>query len=481
MSYQPLRRKVLPESFKIVDLLIMVFSFALATSVVYYRFDITSFQEFLSMRIKVRNFALFIGFVILWHIIFSLFGLYHSKRLSTRRSEAIDVTKATFVATAVIFIAALVLNLIMVTLTFIAIFWVGSGGLTILCRLALRYVLNKVRLRGRNLRHMLLVGTNPRAIEFARKIKTMPELGYRIIGFVDDEYAGNGEFQKAGYKVVSDFKNLPDLIRNNVVDEVVISLPMKSLYDQSARIVSLCKEQGIIVRFLSDVFNLNLGQSQVDQFEDDSVVTVTGGAVEGLPLLVKRVMDLCLSAILLIILAPFFLVVGVIIKLTSPGPVFFVQERVGLNKRRFRLFKFRTMVPGAEKKLAELEHLNEVSGPVFKIRNDPRITRIGKFLRKTSIDELPQLFNVLKGDMSLVGPRPLPVRDYEGFDEDWHRRRFSVRPGITCLWQINGRSNTSFDDWMKLDMEYIDSWSFGLDFKILFKTVSAILKATGAS
>ena len=170
-----------------------------------------------------------------------------------------------------------------------------------------------------------------------------------------------------------------------------------------------------------------------------------------------------------------------LIKLTSPGPVLFVQERVGLGKRSFRLYKFRTMMQGAEKKLAELEHLNEMSGPVFKIKNDPRITKIGHFLRKTSIDELPQLINVLKGDMSLVGPRPLPVRDYNGFEQDWQRRRFSVRPGITCLWQVNGRSNVSFDKWMKLDMEYIDNWSLLLDFKILILTIPAVFRGSGAA
>ncbi len=153
------------------------------------------------------------------------------------------------------------------------------------------------------------------------------------------------------------------------------------------------------------------------------------------------------------------------IRAGSPGPAFFRQERLGLNKRRIRVYKFRTMVKDADKKQTELEALNEAEGPVFKIKNDPRITPLGKFLRKASIDELPQLLNVLKGDMSLVGPRPLPVRDFEGFDEDWHRRRFSVRPGLTCLWQVNGRSNTSFDKWMKLDMAYIDNWSIWLDLK----------------
>ena len=176
-----------------------------------------------------------------------------------------------------------------------------------------------------------------------------------------------------------------------------------------------------------------------------------------------------------------FVVVAVLIQLYSPGPVFFRQERMGLNKRRFLIFKFRTMVPNAEKMMAQLEGHNEVSGPVFKIKKDPRITPIGKVLRRTSIDELPQLFNVLKGDMSLVGPRPLPVRDYEGFSEDWQRRRFSVRPGITCLWQVSGRSSLPFEQWMKLDLQYMDEWSLWLDMKILAQTVSAVLKGSGAA
>jgi exopolysaccharide biosynthesis polyprenyl glycosylphosphotransferase len=256
---------------------------------------------------------------------------------------------------------------------------------------------------------------------------------------------------------------------------------MKSLYDQASRIVTLCEDQGMIVRFLSDIFNLKFGKTEAVQLEGDSMITVSTGAMGGWQVLVKHAFDFIASLILLIVLSPLFLVVALFIKLTSPGPAFFVQERIGLNKRRFRLYKFRTMVPGAEKKLAELEHINEVSGPVFKIKNDPRITQIGRLLRKTSVDELPQLFNVLKGDMSLVGPRPLPVRDYEGFDQDWERRRFSVRPGLTCLWQINGRSEIPFEKWMQLDMEYIDNWSLWLDSKILAKTVTAVLRGSGAA
>jgi lipopolysaccharide/colanic/teichoic acid biosynthesis glycosyltransferase len=171
----------------------------------------------------------------------------------------------------------------------------------------------------------------------------------------------------------------------------------------------------------------------------------------------------------------------ILVKIDSDGPAIFSQERIGLNKRRFRLYKFRSMVQNAEKLQAQLESLNEVKGPVFKITDDPRITGVGRFLRKTSIDELPQFFNVLKGDMSLVGPRPLPVRDYSGFNNDWQRRRFSVRPGITCLWQVSGRSSVSFEQWMRLDIQYIDHWSLWLDIKILAKTIPAVLKGSGAA
>jgi exopolysaccharide biosynthesis polyprenyl glycosylphosphotransferase len=203
--------------------------------------------------------------------------------------------------------------------------------------------------------------------------------------------------------------------------------------------------------------------------------------MDGFPVLIKRLIDILIAGIGLILLAPFFLFVALLVKISSPGPVLFIQDRVGLNKRIFKLYKFRTMVADAETQLTEMESLNEASGPVFKIKDDPRITVLGKWLRKTSIDELPQLINVIKGDMSLVGPRPLPVRDFNGFEKDWHRRRFSVRPGITCLWQANGRNSIPFDRWMELDMNYIDQWSLMLDLKIILKTIPTVLKGSGAS
>jgi exopolysaccharide biosynthesis polyprenyl glycosylphosphotransferase len=475
-----LRRKILLNALKLSDLLIMGFSFALATVAVHSHFDSETLSAFLQMRIKVVNFALFFGLLLVWHVIFSLFDLYHSRRFSSRGMEAVDIIKAISLGTLVMLASGLLLKLYMITPLFLAAFWGLDTGLTVLGRFALRYSLASIRLRGRNLRHMLIVGTNPRAVEFARKIGKRPELGYHLIGFSDQASVADDMFKKSGYPLVTDLNGFPSFLRDHVVDEVVIALPMKSLYAEASTIANLCEEQGILVRYFSNPFNLDLPRSREDQFEDDTIIALSNG-MPGISLFFKRAVDIAGSSVGILLLTPLFLIVSLWIKFTSPGPIFFFQERVGLNKRRFKVYKFRTMGQDAEKKIAELECLNEVSGPVFKIKNDPRITPIGKFLRKTSIDELPQLFNVLKGDMSLVGPRPLPVRDYEGFDEDWHRRRFSVRPGITCLWQINGRSNVSFDHWMEMDMEYIDRWSLALDLKILLKTIPAVLKGSGAA
>ena len=197
-------------------------------------------------------------------------------------------------------------------------------------------------------------------------------------------------------------------------------------------------------------------------------------------LLAKRVFDLTLTILAIPVLVPLFALVAVAIRLDSPGPVFFIQQRVGLRKREFPMFKFRSMYVDAEERLKEIEHLNEADGPIFKIKDDPRTTRVGRFIRKTSIDELPQLINVLRGEMSLVGPRPMSLRDVDRFDRGIQRKRFSVQPGLTCLWQISGRSDLPFEKWLELDLEYITNWNFWLDVQILFKTIPAVLKSRGA-
>jgi exopolysaccharide biosynthesis polyprenyl glycosylphosphotransferase len=371
-------------------------------------------------------------------------------------------------------------HLSMIHPLFLALFWLMTTTTAVVSRWVLRVLLEQIRLRGRNVRHVLIIGTNPRSVLFAETLHSHGALGYRVLGFVDRPWPGLEQFRKTGSPLICDFDGLLAFVRVNVVDEVVVTLPIKSFYSEASRIAALCEEQGITTHILSNLFEPTLARSRTEALDYDSLITLPRGRTEGWPLRVKRLMDIVISLAGIIWLAPVFLAVGALVRLTSRGPAYFVQKRLGLNKRPISVYKFRTMVLDAEHKQVDLEHLNEATGPVFKIRNDPRITSVGQFLRTTSIDELPQLFNVLKGDMSLVGPRPLPLRDYQGFEQDWQRRRFSIRPGITCLWQISGRSSIPFDRWMELDMEYIDRWSVWLDLQILVRTVPAVFRGSGA-
>jgi exopolysaccharide biosynthesis polyprenyl glycosylphosphotransferase len=279
---------------------------------------------------------------------------------------------------------------------------------------------------------------------------------------------------------VSVVQQLGSVIAHQPVDEVLLALPIKKYGPLTETLVRHCEEQGIVVRVRAEIFNLQIARSYADDLQGIPVMTFQSGPLDGWQLVVKRFIDIVGSAALLLALAPLFAIVAFLIKLDSPGPILFAQDRVGYNKRRFGVLKFRTMVVEAEKQQDLLEHLNEVEGPVFKMRKDPRITRVGRFLRRFSIDELPQLVNVLKGEMSLVGPRPLPVRDVQRIEIQWHKRRFSIKPGITCLWQVNGRSNIAFHEWVRMDLDYIDKWSLGLDLLILVKTIPAVFKGPGA-
>ncbi len=480
-SYQ---RQALVTGMKIFDQAILLFCFFLASAAISQDLESISFTQFLSLRIRLVNFFLYATFALFWHTDFWVFGLYHSRRFASWKTDLTDIVNATSLGVLVLLCFSFLFHLTMVTPAFLFILWLYTTALTFASRLALRLVLERVRRWGVHITNILIIGTNPRAVHFAETLESKLEMGYHVVGFVDHEWAGTRRFKESGYPLVADFAGLPAFLRHQVVDEVMIDLPLNSFYREVTDIVNRCLEQGVMVRFISDSFyllrNLKLSHSRLEKFGDDIVISVHNGAMGGWPIVAKRAFDILISFLLIIILAPVYLCVAVLIKVTSPGPIFFIQERIGLNKRRFRLIKFRTMVPGAEQQQATLEPLNEVRGPAFKIKNDPRVTPLGRFLRRTSLDEIPQLFNVLQGDMSLVGPRPLPVRDYHGFNRDWHRRRFSVRPGISCLWQISGRSNLSFAKWMRLDMEYIDHWTFWLDLRILALTLPAIIKRQGA-
>ena len=435
----------------------------------------------MAMRIKLGNCLVFALLLLMWHNLFIFCGLYVSKRLTTQVTQTVEACKATTLAAVLLLVSARALHLGIVSPRFVLVFWLSSTSMMAAGRVAARWLLLALRSRGRNSRFLLIVGTNERAIEFVRQIDGHPELGYHVVGFVDDDWAGIQAFESTGQTRCCTFPGLADFLRFNVIDEAAIYLPLRSYYEHAAELVSLCEQHGIVIRFDSQVFKLRIPHSRVQDLEENSQVFAAAGSAEIVPAMIKRIVDCLFSTMLLVVLAPLFLVIAALVRLTSPGPVFFRQIRVGLNKRKFSIYKFRTMVADAEQLQDQLLAMNEMTGPAFKIKKDPRVTPLGRILRNTSIDELPQLFNVLKGDMSLVGPRAMSLRDYQLFDQDWQRRRFSVKPGITCLWQILGRNSIPFEKWMELDMQYIDTWSLWLDLKILARTVPAVLRGTGAA
>ena len=475
------KRRVYLAMLKVFNLGLMIGAFGIATVLQGPQQDGgLPLSVFLSTRVKIINFVTFCLILLAWHGILSLCGQYQSQRLARRRSIVAGATCATTIASLFLGVVVMVFRISMVTPQFLFLFWICASILVAGSRVLIRSFLEIVRVRGRNLRYILILGSNRRAAEFARRLDATPEWGYRVLGFVDREWHGGADLEKP-YPLCCSFDDLSEYLRRNVVDEVANYLPLRSFYEHSSRIAALCEQHGIFMRFDPDIFDLKIARARAEELDGRAHITAHSSPLDGWPALVKRILDVTLSVALLVVVAPVLVVVALMIKLTSRGPILFRQERIGRNKRRFFIYKFRTMVPNAEKLLPALEVLNEAGGPVFKIRNDPRTTPLGRLLRRASLDELPQLFNVLRGDMSLVGPRPLPVRDYEGFDQDWQRRRFSVRPGITCLWQVNGRSNIGFDHWMRLDIQYLDEWSIWLDVKILARTIPAVLRGSGAA
>ncbi|MGE0622619.1 MAG: sugar transferase [Pseudomonadales bacterium] len=331
-----------------------------------------------------------------------------------------------------------------------------------------------------NYMKVLIIGGGERARQLIAAYRRETEWGIDLIGILDPR-ASDLPGQIDGVKVLGDTRRIHEVLAKEVVDEVVICLP-RSLLDEVEPIIEACDAQAICVKYLANVFDMPNGATlHLDRMNTLPILSFDPVHYEEGKLIVKRIMDLLVTIPALVLMLPFFALVVLAIKLDSKGPVFFLQDRVGMNKRIFRMIKFRSMYEDAEARMAEIEHLNEAQGPIFKISNDPRITRVGRFIRRTSIDELPQLFNVLLGDMSLVGPRPMSIRDVNKFSLSIQRRRFSVKPGLACLREVSGRSRLSFDKWLELDLKYIDEWSLWMDLKILLLLVPSVIRGDGAS
>jgi exopolysaccharide biosynthesis polyprenyl glycosylphosphotransferase len=387
------------------------------------------------------------------------------------------ILKSSFFANLALGAVIFLFKLQFVSRIFFVIYVIISLAFMLLEKIVVFFVMHYVRKQGYNYRRLLIVGTGRRATNFIKKIQSHPEWGLKILGAIDDE--PYREIDKVGnVGVIGILENLPQILHTNAIDEVVFVVPRSRLnYMENA--INVCETEGVKATVAVDLFDLKIARSHQTELEGIPLLTFETTVAKESQLFIKRAMDVVISGLGIILVSPLFFIVAVTIKLTSSGPVLFTQKRVGQNGRKFKFYKFRTMYKGAEKKLSELEAQNEMSGPIFKMKKDPRITPVGKILRKFSIDELPQLFNVFVGHMSLIGPRP-PVPEEVKQYNPWQRRRLSMRPGITCLWQVNGRNKIDFEEWMKLDLEYIDNWSPWLDFKILLKTIPAVISGRGA-
>lgn len=430
---------------------------------------------YLAMRVDVRNLLMVILLLLIWRALFWFMGMYQPH---INRRAAVFIWKAP--VTSLLCAASLV--------PFVwsrgysnwprelGVFWFTASVLLLTIRTSVLTFEESIRPRFRPLKTVIICGTGPLARMQADDLPGNREYRYQLLGFVDNNPHMSGDLSGP---VLCGVRDLEELLMHCPVDEVIIGLPLKSHFGEVEQIVAICGRAGVQIQYSLDLFNTEIAKKR-KVVSDRTNRVVMEMVHHDHRVLIKDIIDRILAFAGLMVLWPLFAAIAVAIKLSSPGPVFFVQERFGLNKRRFGMIKFRSMVMNAEAQLASLEHLNETSGPTFKMKRDPRVTRVGALLRSTSLDELPQLINVVKGEMSLVGPRPLPTRDVKRFSEPWLMRRFSVKPGITGLWQVSGRSNTDFDSAIQLDLRYIDRWSPLLDLRILAQTLGAVIRRSGA-
>lgn len=421
----------------------------------------------------------FVAFLIAWPVAAAHNRLFISRRRDDLLSLAFDIARSVLLA--------------LIFTGFVVAFYTPRGtepgflstfGLSVLVsigvyRLVLQVVLWSLRAHGRNSRQVLIVGANRRTRHLVETIRRNPHYGYHLVGMLDDDKGRFEGISDMGLPYLGGFERLEAVLKEQVVDEVYICLPVRSMYETIQKIAHRCEEVGVGVRMIADLFPLRLATSRFHKLEDIPILALSTVPENQPQLILQRATDIILSLLFLLLLSPLFAVTAIAIRLDSRGPAFLRQERVGLNQRRFKMWKFRSMVRNAEELREQVDHLNKVGGAMFKALDDPRVTRVGRFIRKYSVDELPQLFNVLAGDMSLVGPRPPLPSEVDKYS--WQqRRRLSVKPGMTGLSQVSGRSELSFDDTVWLDLYYIDQWSLVMVFRILLLTIPAVLKGRGA-
>jgi exopolysaccharide biosynthesis polyprenyl glycosylphosphotransferase len=445
-----------------LDVALLTTALALASADRSFRWPQTA-ADVLTLSISVGQVLQLAVFAALSIAVFRAAGLYDRTHVRHGITEAVRVT-----------IAIAVIGLVAGRGALFTFWIVGSCAVCIARTLRARASRASTRCR-----RALIVGSGPHAMRVCRELSGHSSIRYRVVGFVDTVQDNSVERSRfVTRRTFGTLDQLESILVREHVDEVHIGLPIRSHYLQIQETIRVCERVGVKLMYRADVFETVLAKPELDPVSPRVALRVVA---EGFSIAIKRSIDLAGAVTLLVVLSPLLLITAIAVAVTSPGPVIFSQQRYGLNRRRFRMLKFRTMVQNADGLQAALESKNEAHGPVFKIARDPRITPLGRILRRTSIDELPQLINVIKGDMSLVGPRPLPLRDVTRFTRTSDMRRFSVRPGLTGLWQVSGRSTLDFEAWVRLDLHYIDRWSLRLDFDILARTIPAVIRGTGAA
>lgn len=472
---------------KTLDVIVIIISFIL-TYFIDYLFR--SFYDFQDMAYAIsptfkgllyfseKNLWLTLLFVPIWLFLLTFLGEYKDFRTRLFVKELIIIIKASLLSIIVFGSIFFITKMQLTSRLYIGIFTITTVLILVIEKLLMKVLLDRMHKYGFNQINLLVVGTGKRSQKFIREVKEHANWGLRIVGLIDDEHAMYGK-EVEGYRVLGRIQDIPFIIHRKVIDRVIFVVPRLWLHRIDDVILS-CEREGISTSISMDLYDLKIAEMRQTNFSGFPLLEFETFHAKEWQLFLKRTIDIILSLIFLILLSPIFIITAIAIKLESKGSVFYSQTRSGLNGRKFTLFKFRSMIVGAEMKKKLIEKMNEMDGPVFKIKHDPRITKVGRFIRKFSIDELPQLLNVLKGDMSIVGPRPpLPVEVQ--MYELWQRRRLSLKPGLTCVWQVSGRNNINFDRWMEMDLDYIDNWSLSMDFRLLLKTFFVVLFGYGAS
>jgi exopolysaccharide biosynthesis polyprenyl glycosylphosphotransferase len=419
----------------------------------------------------------------LWLCVGWITGLYREVEEVNLRRTLTAAIKVTLLASVLLFAFIFLTKFPYISRTLLALYVGLDFLLMVLYRLTAAVVLGRLRASAGGFRHFLLVGDTPDALEIARSIEASESRGMRLSGFAVLAPQIESGFRLGSTQLRRDYPvypvaQLPELLRQHVIDEVIFAIAKDDL-NGLEEVFLACEQEGVRTRLALSFLPHTISKVSLERLRETPLLTFSSTPENEYLILLKRVADFLMALILLTVLSPLLVLLGVLIKLTSKGPILYRQIRCGLGGRKFTVYKFRSMKAGADLLREELGFLNEVDGPVFKIKNDPRCTFLGRLMRRLSLDEFPQLFNILKGDMSFVGPRPPLPEEVEKY-ERWQRRRLRMQPGLTCLWAIEGRSRLNFKRWMELDLEYIDHWSPLLDWKILLKTIPAVLTGRGA-